>query len=154
MSKYLYNGVKMPAFPEEYATERPFAVLVKSNGIAMIGPYYGFVFSKSPITVYQKDGMPLWEVYDGSLAVYTHDEDESEYSTWDSVPAVNVPASLLIWSNHDILNEDGTVYLAASEPIPVSRFTPDPTSMTMGWLVGRRIAGQRSKVSPTNEVTL
>lgn len=29
--------------------------------------------------------------------------------------------------------------------IIVSTFTPDPVSMTMGWLVGRRIAGQRGK---------
>lgn len=69
---------------------------------------------------------------------------------------------IVIWANHDILNPDGSVYFAASYPIdaetgeeitdyglyptPVTPSEPiDPTSMLLGWLVGRRIAGQRGK---------
>ena len=51
------------------------------------------------------------------------------------------------WANFDVLNEDGSVYLAASEPIPIYNSVPtpsiDPTAMLLGWLVGKQIAGQR-----------
>lgn len=58
-----------------------------------------------------------------------------------------------IWTSHDILNTDGSIYLAASEPIPVggepekptTDSSLDPTSMLMGWLVGRAVASQRGK---------
>lgn len=65
-------------------------------------------------------------------------------------------ASLLpiVWSNADIVahtdlkgTTDGAIYLAASDPVPVGGSVPapsiDPTAMLLGWLIGKRIAGQR-----------
>lgn len=50
----------------------------------------------------------------------------------------------LVWSNFDILNEDGTLYLAASEPVPVTQ--RNPSAMLMGFQLGpviRRMRGQK-----------
>lgn len=82
------------------------------------------------------------------------------------------------WTNAELLDQDGNVFLAASDPVPVwafcdqsfrtglslglsgtarpavtatddsgtvSTIAPEPVSLTMGWLVGRRIAVQRRK---------
>jgi hypothetical protein len=54
-------------------------------------------------------------------------------------------ATDVFWTNTDILNEDGSLYLAASDPIPVGGEPIDPTSFMQGWLVGRRLAGMRKR---------
>lgn len=48
-------------------------------------------------------------------------EESGEWVYEKSVagPAVVVKVEDVKWSNFDILNEDGSVYLAASDPIPV-----------------------------------
>ena len=49
-------------------------------------------------------------------------------------------ARYVVWANFDIYNEDGSIYMAASEPIPVGATKPiDPMSMLMGWRVGQAI---------------
>ena len=55
-----------------------------------------------------------------------------------------VVSSTILWTNHDIINEDGTLYQAASpDPIPVP--TIDPNSMLAGYLVGCRLRSLRGK---------
>jgi len=79
---------------------------------------------------------------------YTDPETSGGYSA-------NFDVKAFVWSNHDIYYPDdyshdpalaGTLKFAASEPVPVG-IAPkiDPFSMTMGWLAGSRIAGQRGK---------
>jgi hypothetical protein len=57
----------------------------------------------------------------------------------------------LIWTNHDILRTlDDTLYLAASDPIPVQSY--DPTALLQGYLVGCRLRAMRGK-KPTEPDT-
>ena len=127
MSNYLYNGVELPAVPK---TEYPYEVIVQNNSS---GDY--FLMADDEAFTASADGDTV-RLFPG--VAYALENGE-----WvESVGRTNCKA---IWSNHNILNEDGTLYLAASDPIPVSTFTHDPISLTLGWLVGRRIAGQRGK---------
>lgn len=51
-----------------------------------------------------------------------------------------------VWCNKDILNTDGSVYLAASDPVPVtSAMDIDPKAMLMGHRLGSIIHAQRRK---------
>lgn len=135
---YLYNGVELPALPEWDKTAYPYAFITRVLGkpilqVSVERPYWDnsdmrFLYDSDGGWAECKNG--LWEDFIFmNPAFYTSDEFRP------------------LWSNFDVLNEDGSVYMAASEPIPVgaSTFTPDPISLTLGWLVGRRIAGQRKK---------
>ena len=51
----------------------------------------------------------------------------------------------VLWSNYNILNEDGSVYLAKTDPIPVGGEPLDPTSLLMGYRVGEMIRGMRKQ---------
>lgn len=54
-----------------------------------------------------------------SGAVRTPIHAGSEWDCTDISWDANNHGGLPIWANHDILSEDGAVYLAASDPIPV-----------------------------------
>jgi len=151
MANYLYNGVELPKLPEVEGYDHK--VVVKFHGDGMIRVY----FSKLPFTVTEILDRSE-EYYDEYLCndaecisyfVYPNNqytEKEWEYDTTDSTLRVDVYYFTPFWSNHDILKEDGTLFLAASEPVLVG-IAPeiDPLSMTLGWLIGRRIAGQRGE---------
>ena len=49
------------------------------------------------------------------------------------------------WTNTDIYNTDGTLYLAASAPIPILAPALDPLSLFLGWKAGNWVARQRGK---------
>lgn len=75
------------------------------------------------------------------LPKYKAINSSSSWQEYDS--SLNYGAETLLWANHDILNSNGSVYLAASDPVPVVTNTLDPTALLMGWLVGKRVAGLR-----------
>ena len=142
---YLYNGVELPELPEWDKQSHPNAVITSSMSGALVllgvgtlyyytqsGGRYVFAF-KDSTTYRAKNGE--WVLYDDGTwyenrPIASPDEEYSDF---------------VVWTDTDILSQSGSVWLAASDPIPISSFTPDPISMTMGWLVGRRIAGQRKK---------
>ena len=133
---YLYNGVKLPKLPEWDETVYPYAFIIRTGSIYKLG------IRKIPPHVSTSD--------DGSIRVNITDiQTQIKYElsgdAWVTTEYITGLGDI-IWSNTDVENNtDGSVYLAASEPIPVSDRTPDPTFMLMGWLTGRRIAGQRKK---------
>lgn len=129
MANYLYNGVPLPPLPEE------------EYQFAYIGQYqdrWYLVFSLQAVNV-EVGGRHLfisnarrYEVSDGQWIRYHYG---------DVVPKI-------MWSNTDVYYSDsveevgGTLYLAASDPIPVNPApTLDPTALLMGWQVGNRIRG-------------
>lgn len=144
---YLYNGVELPDINEVWTDKEKYpyayiesdypglyAILLTNTPVKYVNGSY--LVANTSYSCWMSDGV--------SFEFYQEETVDADGAfTNDSTP---------IWSNTDILNTDGTTYLAASEPIPVggepekpTTFTPDPISMTMGWLVGRRIAGQRGK---------
>lgn len=152
---YLYNGVELPALPEYDATRYRYSfIYLRNNGV-----YHFFALTSN--IEYSPDGTDgndivtvdagtwvQYRLYDLS-GEWTFFSENNQYAT---LTTCDIEAGdKLIWSSHDIIDTtDNSLYLAASDPIPVggepenpTTFTPDPISMTLGWLVGRRIAGQR-----------
>ena len=102
---YLYNGVQLPPLPEV-------------EGYMVIGNIYTSTLLKvsdSPSyydngTVQTPTPVRYWKYTDGAWV-------ESGTVTGEN-PAF--PSTRTYWANHDIVsNEDGSVFLAASEPVPV-----------------------------------
>ena len=140
---YLYNGVELPALPE---SELPNAYITHSltNG--------SYLLFASDNKAYRWEEQNVVAFFDGGkYKVYLFENDnwayKNEVEFINSATISDDATATVIWANSDIYSRFGesVLYLAASDPIPVSSFTPDPISMTMGWLVGRRIAGQRGK---------
>lgn len=119
---YLYNGVRLPKLPEWDRAVYPYAVIYG------FGSQFRFLFdvcSERPVRYFNSGtngysvGCPngCQSLYFGTESSlwnngqpYMQNDHYSRY--WNST---NGP----VWANFDILNEDGTVALATSEPIPV-----------------------------------
>ena len=157
---YLYNGIELPALPEWDKEKYPYACITYLDQ-----PYMkvGYLFVLSEIN-YGYSDTDVWGITTQSTdlvdSVNATDGVEGlawelrDVSTQEAYQFIAVKGGL-IWSNFDILNEDGTLYLAASDPIPVTAApAPDPFWMTMGWMVGRMIAGMRGKKETADELTI
>ena len=143
MGNYLYNGIELPALPKWDKETYLYAYIglhVLTNGRSR---YYLYL-STQPFFV-KENGYCATETV-GSCVVYECLNSSTAWSETDSYDTS--PDSLCrppVWASYDMYDANGTLYLAASEPTPVtSAPAPDPTSMLMGWLVGRAIAGQRA----------
>lgn len=126
---YLYNGVELPALPK---LAYPHAIIANTTE-----SYWLFV-SESEMYIYPS-GVTT---YIGTPCLqYKHLDGEWVEGEYGTVANSNTLTSVPVWANHDVLNEDGTLYLAAGDPVPVS--TIDPKSLMMGWRVGQLIRGLR-----------
>ena len=112
---YLYNGVRLPPLPEWDKETYPYAFLgySKRGDIMDDFPNYMMFFAKEVSFEYTTAN--AWGVYA---------DTECEYyrvSGWGDVKqnASAVTTSIITWANFDVQNEDGTLFLAASDPIPV-----------------------------------
>lgn len=113
---YLYNGVRLPGLPEWDRVAYPYAVIVHGNSI------YGLYCSTEP--AYCKSGSLINK--GGVYAPYLY---FGHYDTkgWVGGNVVNTSDMTFmvdkpIWSNHDMIDvasANGTVGLAASEPVPI-----------------------------------
>lgn len=153
---YLYNGVELPELPEWDKETYPYCVIdkgfVQIEGEYLFKPilrvsseefYIGGTSSDSITISLGVVGISRLVADSGNAWEELSFLEEAEY--WKS-------GNTIFYANHDVYYRSqefgelyNTVCVAKSDPIPVSSFTPDPISMTMGWLVGRRIAGQRNK---------
>lgn len=130
---YLYNGVQLPPLPEWDKEAYPYAFITYLADAAGIDEKYAgcifgqIVFCSGQFTV-KSDGYAYTENVDekaynfatGALAVDL-DVTEGEWTFGEEthVDDMVLDAYMLLWSSYDILNEDGSVYLAASDPVPV-----------------------------------
>lgn len=137
MSKYLYNGVELPGLPETWnETEHPnlFIRVVSIDGSAENAVYSLFAASAAAVS-YDDNGIlfPLSAVGE-KYAVSEGAWVESSESLSDSFYIKRNDGFLYtLWANFDILNSDGSVYIAASEPVPVvGKF---PLREWVGWLL-------------------
>lgn len=110
---YLYNGVRLPKLPEWDRGSYPFAyIAVSSDG------GYGFCYRTTAKTVIDGGHAGIDLTFDG--AWYLLSEDKTK---WESYGARIL--GTVVWANYDVYYSDsveevgGTLYLAASEPIPV-----------------------------------
>ena len=108
--KYSYNGVVLPALPEWDKETYPYAAITSLGGSKQFVAFSADVHhGKNPFG-------------DDTLVA-------SSYQTWlytpDSWNSPNyampdyVTIEIIFWADFDIYTSDGTLYLAASDPIPV-----------------------------------
>lgn len=115
---YLYNGVQLPALPEWDRETYPYIFMDKRKPLYSDATYY-LTMVASPFTKTTKDGAVVINYTLPRLGCYYKLSEGvwSAVSEYTNGGTITNPTS--VWSNHDILDENGTVYLAASEPIPV-----------------------------------
>lgn len=118
---YSYNGVELPALPEWDVEKYPYVVIgATANGGAAEGASnWLYVCSMRP---YQNSS---GEVVLGNAdaqcryAPYYGNGLSTDWGTLQLNGIRTVTSMYNVWTNTDILHEDGTLYLAASEPVPV-----------------------------------
>ena len=111
---YLYNGMRLPPLPE-------------GLGVCMIsvGVFGGYTLYNGKSIAYREidgkyqlglnDPQPSWY---GSTSSDVWSKSTST-PTSDPFWLTDVGSDFIAWTNTNILNKDGTISLAASEPVPV-----------------------------------
>lgn len=115
---YLFNGVQLPPLPDWDKETYPYAVI---HSAVSGGGYYLYLHSDTPSVHVESSAGELWygtpNATTISMHVYPSFETEWKYQlTYGGASAM---LKQVVWANHDILNSDGSVYLSASDPIPV-----------------------------------
>lgn len=121
---YLYNGVRLPPIPND--TNLPCLLLTYDNFTGSGGTYNYFAWVSSAPWQKAIIGYQMTEAGYGYAYGYDAKTDSWGYaSKWedDKYPPIFTPTNP-IWANRDVLNRDGSIYLAASASIPVYEDTP------------------------------
>lgn len=129
---YLYNGVRLPKLPEWDKTVYPYAWIIEESGIITGDEYHYFYlecFPEQPkrniLGSFVTDsgaGTQLESTYRKVIPDYKgggSDTDWGEFEEKAYSATVATSSYPPVWSSFDVLNHDGTVYLAASDPVPV-----------------------------------
>lgn len=110
----LYNGVKIPSFPEYDKEKYPYAALYGFSATKLYLSTIPYAYTGSKVVAGGSNvsGMrTMYSVSDGKWEVMAEDVTSRVYANLTNPEQI-------IWTNHDILNEtDNSVYFAASEPI-------------------------------------
>lgn len=111
---YLYNEVRLPRLPE---LKYPYVVIWGHEAEGRM-----VMACSAPFIV--KNGQLKMGGENSYSYVYAYATDDNK--GWNDLREVTGVsgggvgfASYTVWTNTDILNEDGSVYLAATDPIPV-----------------------------------
>lgn len=135
MPKYIYNGIELPALPEWDKTTYPYAAIIYNksiSGIAIPSHTYCLVCTTEPCVV-SSSNTPNFKDY--SRVMFTVSETAPESGDWkfEAYTTTNTRFVLLteVWSNYDMLNADGSIYLAASDPVPVGGEPEQPETPTL-----------------------
>lgn len=140
MADYLYNGEKFPDIYTVYTPE-----LQEEYQCAFI------LFDAGAHRLVFANEVPSCLTFSPYLYVnsenmqYELSADTGDWIFLDENGGFTINKLALKWTSHDILNNDGSVFMATSAPIPVGGEPIDPTSMLMSWQLGARIAGMRGK---------
>lgn len=139
MANFLFNGVPLPALPEWDKTTYFYAYMYHGSG----GDFFAIAKRRSEPWV-DGEGVDVVAFYDlmlykvsGSAWVFLSNRDSMMHS---------LKTTDIFWVNTDLYHTDGTLYLAASDPIPVGTAPQlDPLSLWLGWKAGNWVARQRGK---------
>ena len=141
MAKYLYNDIPLPVLPNEVLVQPNIFIGNTDDSAVAIG------FSGAPQT-WKPAGIQFVGSKEEGNKIRA--KITSDGTGWEIVETVDnttfsYPLAEVNWANFDVLNADGTLYLAASEPIPILAPTLDPLSLFLGWKAGNWVARQRGK---------
>lgn len=112
---YSYNGVVLPKLPSEILSQ-PNIFIGNVDAAAV-----AFGFSGTPETWVSSYVHFVGTKEAGNKVRAQLSSDGTGWEVVENVTDVtfSYPKSSVHWANYDILNTDGTVYLAGSEPVPV-----------------------------------
>lgn len=116
VNPHTYNGVELPGLPEWDKATYPYAVITEGDEYA---PYYLNLYTHAV----KHDDNKLSSNESGAKVLYGDIDDYGEWNLQPKAVAVTEQSTIdypIVWSNFDILNADGSVYMAASDPVPVS----------------------------------
>lgn len=164
---YLYNGVELPALPEWDRVAYPYAIMVwGGTGGNRLSHCLLWAFSNPHhLTHYNsiQNKYSIW-ISEDEKCLYSQAKYNSKDGIYEPFPAMveypnetypyneNGLTSKPDWANYDVLDNKGTLYLAASDPIPILAPALDPLSLFMGWKAGNWVARQRGKKKPATGV--
>lgn len=123
---YSYNGVVLPGLPEWDREMYPYAAITDVN--LWRRPHH-LMICTAPFSVFTNDDTTITFISgteeDAPLLRYEYNSENNSWEvfnptstdkTWGPSSSYEPP----IWTNADIISrDDGTLYLAASDPIPV-----------------------------------
>lgn len=121
---FSFNGVELPALPEWDKSAYPYVVIRDCSSPGINSYCYDVYAYPVKPTAIVEDGilnskLRYVVVEEGTNWLYVatiEDEGEEWHIVGEEQTAYKISA---IWANTDIAYEDGSLYLAASEPIPV-----------------------------------
>lgn len=114
---YSYNGVVLPGLPE---TEGFAKAYIYRLGAANAVRHY-VCFLNEPYYAYNVTGEYCIGYRNGDVkfSKYPSGTEWTNKTVYENEGLSSEMDNDLVWANFDILNEDGTVFLEASEPVPV-----------------------------------
>lgn len=133
---YSYNGTMLPALPEWDKTTYPYAYIITDYPI---NGGHGIIVSSIPLVAI--DGVmattnTLVDIYgyiEGmGLTSWVH-SNSCELTEGDG------RGNSVIWCSSDIFSDNGSLYLEASDPVPVETFTIDQASFLAGYKAGAEL---------------
>ena len=118
MANFLYNGVELPDINTVWTDKEtyPYVYIAYRPSMAL----YGLTLSNVSISIDSGSSNYVADT-NGNIAIYALQNGEWKLNSTSPITAGQVVGTVagspMIWCNHNILNEDGSVYLAASTPI-------------------------------------
>lgn len=128
---YLYNGVRLPALPEWDRGVYPYALVLTmrnndGGGVTFARltvsttPLYFDQASQNQVYCTSADGSAIRYVIQGAETAADMAWGSGEENTYTSGDCIESNLAVIIkWANYDLLDSNGTIYVAESEPIPV-----------------------------------
>lgn len=122
--KMLYNGVALPALPVWDKIKYPYVCMVRYFEDTTVG-YSTQVFMSAEPPIYDYAAFQRTAKIPTPYLTCSNDRDYVTPTAWtnltESTSGDFIVSTMydIAWSNVDILKDDGTVYVAASDPVPV-----------------------------------
>lgn len=164
MKYLLYNGVQLPELPEWDKEVYPYAVIYTYHGASeRLNPVYRLVLSDTPFVIVKltltKYNSLKWA---GSYIAYWKTAASDNWGgdgsgANGSIKGLSASTDAVVWTNSDVLYANdysgdtslaGTIYIAASDPVPVTTLTArdlyrkingKPTKLTLYKKVGGKL---------------
>lgn len=124
---YLYNGVRLPALPELDREMYPYVAIVKtSSSVYVVQATATPLYTETNLSV---EGKQIFALnYDQNNFKRSTLDEIGAWKSWMELPKAyfigrleydGVTENVLVWADHNVLNADSSIYLSASDPIPV-----------------------------------
>ena len=142
MFLFLYGTEKLPVIPEDETV--PYRCISKVSD----DMYFAFYSNTRIVWISEAElGLGRNNYPYGKYAYITFKAGDGAWSSFEvksSMAGVILAYRELTWSNHDIKDENGTLYLAASDPVPVTPVQINPALLVQGFLTGQALRRNRT----------